>query len=486
MSRPLLKASFFLTLAESLALPTALVTTGYLTRQLGASGYGQFALAAAVINWIQWSLMAIFFRATVTILGLSADWRAIAASTLRLQATIAASLMTVVLLTAPLIAAALHTPSLTGTLRLYSFEILFFGSAAAYRAINYSQGDYRLRALSAAARWLTRLLFIVTFVLLGFGLHGAIVGSVLAAAIELLVAMLGTGVRWADLRRAPWFPPGFLSIAGPFAVAVVATRLYERVDLFLLRSLGGTDAQCGFYGAAQTLSLAASVISLSISPLVLASILKHVREGDREPARRIGFQALRGACWLIPIAAVAAAVADHVVPLLFSAQFSESGPILRILVFSGVLGVLTAMVSAVLNGFGRLHVNYLVAWPQLIAAVIIGWLIIPHYFAIGAAAMNLGTTVAALIALLILAERTQPGVVPWLSLVRSLGATAIVLILGLWWHTGSWIWVMKAVALTGLVGLLALAMREIQPDDFAEFAHWWHARRTRHTSAPID
>ena len=52
-------------LAESLLLPTGLILAAFLARRLGPGGYGLFAVTAAVIAWIEWSLTALFSRASV-------------------------------------------------------------------------------------------------------------------------------------------------------------------------------------------------------------------------------------------------------------------------------------------------------------------------------------------------------------------------------------------------------------------------------------
>ena len=46
------------------SLPTGLILAAFLARRLGPGGYGLFAVTAAVIAWIEWSLTALFSRAS--------------------------------------------------------------------------------------------------------------------------------------------------------------------------------------------------------------------------------------------------------------------------------------------------------------------------------------------------------------------------------------------------------------------------------------
>lgn len=60
MTSQLLSGTTWITLAEGLLLPTGFITLTFLTRQLGADGYGLFALSATLITWIEWESILSF------------------------------------------------------------------------------------------------------------------------------------------------------------------------------------------------------------------------------------------------------------------------------------------------------------------------------------------------------------------------------------------------------------------------------------------
>ena len=62
-------------LAELLFPVTALITTGYLTRQFGPHGYGVLALTLTTIIWIESAIASFFARATIKFVGETSDWR---------------------------------------------------------------------------------------------------------------------------------------------------------------------------------------------------------------------------------------------------------------------------------------------------------------------------------------------------------------------------------------------------------------------------
>ena len=61
--------------AEALVFPTGLVTAAYLTRRLGADGYGVFSLAALIITWVQWSAVSLLSRSTILSVRQAVDWK---------------------------------------------------------------------------------------------------------------------------------------------------------------------------------------------------------------------------------------------------------------------------------------------------------------------------------------------------------------------------------------------------------------------------
>jgi len=84
----ILSGSVRIFLAESLILPTGLITTAILTRQLGPAGYGWFTLAASAVAWIEWSIAAVFARASFLYVAEAVDWRPVATTILQVRVII--------------------------------------------------------------------------------------------------------------------------------------------------------------------------------------------------------------------------------------------------------------------------------------------------------------------------------------------------------------------------------------------------------------
>src|SRR5581483_8470053 len=165
-------------LAEGLFLPTGLLTAAFLSRRLGPENYGIFTLAIAIVVWTEWTVAALFSRATIKLVGEAEDWRPVGSALMRWHLLFSGSATIVLFLLAPGIAKQLHEPVLSLYLRLLAIEIPIFGLAQYHQNVLVGLGQFNERALASASRWIVRLLLIIFFVGLGFGVIGAILGSI--------------------------------------------------------------------------------------------------------------------------------------------------------------------------------------------------------------------------------------------------------------------------------------------------------------------
>ena len=413
--------------AESLVFPTGIVTAAFLTRWLGAEGYGEYSLAALVVAWVQWGVVSLLSRSTILAIGGTPDWKPLATRILRIH--LAAGLVTgaIVFLAAPLLARALGLPSLTSYLRLFALDVPLFVYAHAHKNISTGRGAYGRRAQAVAARWISRMVLIVLLVALGLSITGAILGSIGASAIELLVARRYD--RASLFARSAASARPFLTAATPLFVSAVAMRFVQDADLFALKALGASSADAGIYAAARNLSLAITVFSAAFTPLLLATLVRLVGEGALDHARDMARDALRLVLLMTPFAALASGAAEGIVRLVFGDPFAPAGPVLSRLIFAGLGFTVVAVGSAVLIAGGRLDLPARIL-GVLAPLVIVGHLwAIPRFGAIGAAWVTTGAMGLAAAAILASIARMWGIAPPLMSVIRaaavSLAAAAV-------------------------------------------------------------
>ncbi|MGH7752987.1 MAG: lipopolysaccharide biosynthesis protein [Gemmatimonadales bacterium] len=453
-------------LAEALLVPTGLATAAFLTRRLGPAGYGLFALSATVVAWIEWGVAAFFSRAAIKIVSEAEDWRPAARAVLWLH--LAMSLVTAAALWAgaPALAALLGEPALAGYLRLFAIEIPLFSAAQAQRSILIGRGDFRPRAVASAGRWIARMVMIIFLVDAGLAVPGAILGSIGATLVELAIGRYYVRI---PLRGPAAFPREQLWTYGlPLFVFAVAARLYDRLDLLLLKALGGTAAQAGFYGGAQNLALMPGIFALSFSPLLLSTLIRAVRAGLGESARGMGQDAMRLVFLLLPFAALTSGTADELVVLLLGPVFRPAGPLLALLIFGAIALTMISVATAVLTAAERPAWTVGLAVPMLAAAMAGHMALIPRWGSLGAALVTTVVAVGGAVAATAAVARVWRILPPRATVLRSLAVSAGAYMAAVLWPASGPLLLVKlsVISLTCAGTLAALGEFRLQVRPF--------------------
>ncbi len=247
-------------------------------------------------------------------IGEAGEWREVAAPVLWVHAVLSGTCAGAVWLLATPIAAALGEPRLAAYLRLFAVDIPIFSLAHAHRHILVGLGGFSARAWGSATRWVVRLFLVAVLVAMVLSISGAILGSIGGSLAKLLVVRIY--VR-PPLVWRPAFPVRvLLTYAVPLFVSGISLRLFDRLDIFALKILGGTAAQVGIYASAQNLTLVAGILALSFSPLLLSTLSQALARGDVHQARATGRDAMRLVLALLPISGMAAGAAPGIVDWL--------------------------------------------------------------------------------------------------------------------------------------------------------------------------
>lgn len=382
INRHVLTGTIHTTLAEGLLLPTAIITTAFLTRRLGPEDYGLFILSATLMIWIESIIASLFGQAAIKFVSTSSDWRPIGDTITWLYLITSVGVAVMLCLVAGLIANILHEPVLATYLRIFAFGLPLFGLANAHQNILIGIGAFKQRALTSAGRWLSRLVFIILLVELGFSVPGAIVGSIGALLVEFT---LGRFFVRPAFSRSCIFPIKKLwGYAIPLLLCSLSLSFYCRLDLFFLKILGGTAAQAGIYGAAQNLSLVPCIFAISFSPVILSTMSRILRDGNVPLAKEMGVNAMRLVICLLPFAGMTAGAAPEIVCVIFGQAFLPAATLLTLLIFGGIAIVMISVATAILTAAGRPKWTFILTGPMVPTAVIGHLILIPRLGAIGA------------------------------------------------------------------------------------------------------
>ncbi len=450
---------------EALIFPTGLLTAIFLTRSLGPDGYGLFTLASTIIAWIEWSTTSIFSRTTIKFVSEAEDWRSVGTTVIQQYLLVSTSAAFLLCLAAVPIATLLGEPKLIAYLLLFAPEIILFGVAKAHRSILMGLGGFSRQALVGASRWIARLIFIVVLVSLGFSVPGAILGSVAASLLELICSRFY--IR-PSLFCSEAFPAKQLwNYAKPIFLYSLTMRFYDKLDLLMLKVLGGTAEQAGIYGAAQNLSLVPGIFALSFTPVLLSNLTRMLRDENVENAKTMSRKAMRLVFLMLPLAGLTAGTASEIVGLIFGTAYISAAPLLAVLIFGAIAFVSISVNTAILIAADKPYWTFALTGPMVPLAAIGHWLLIPRLGAVGASLSTALFAFVGAVATVLAVYRIWRILPPWRSLLRSLLVCGLIYAVAVALPVpGAWL-LLKLPAIACLIPLAFWLLGELTASDFS-------------------
>lgn len=459
--------------SEGLVLPTGLILSALLARTLGPDGYGVFALAMSIAGGVEWGIGSFLSRATVATIGASDTLRT-AGAVLRWYLMGGLLAGTAVWLAAAPLAGAMDEPRVRTCLTILAFEMPLVALATGCRAILTGRGLFTRRAAAGAVRWVARLAGIGLLVAFGFSLTGAIVGSVMAAAVTLIVSWVLAG------RPIPATSPvrltGFWRVAASAFVLAMSLRLLDRLGLVALKFFGGSATDAGWYAAAQNFATAPGLFAVAFSPLLLATLTRMVSRGDHDAARSLGRDALRAVMLSVPVLVLIAGSAGEIVRLIYGASFAPAAQLAWPFLIAAAGISFIAVTSAVLTAAGHAREMSRSAWPILPTALIGYALVVPRAGAAGAAIVTCAATILGATLLLVSTRMLWRIAPPVSSCIRALGVAVAAYLLAVWWPTPGLWWFVKAIVGAAAIGGAYVVLGEVTKPERA-----FLLRQLRHT-----
>jgi O-antigen/teichoic acid export membrane protein len=377
-------------LAELLFPLTALITTGFLTRELGPQGYGLLALTLTTIIWIESAINSFFTRATLKFVGETGDWKPVGAMVVRFSAKIGVSAMVLLWILAGPLSALFNEPEFAFYIRLGALDIPILCLGQAYRNVLLGMGNYQGGAVARAGRWLARMCLVVVLVEAGLSIAGALVGVIGSSVVELWISQRRVGPGMFIKQAAVPIPIRRYGVL--LFLSSLCLIIYNGMDLFMLKILGGTATQAGIYSAAQSLSLLPGLFSWTFSSLLLATLSRQLADGQRERAKELARDAMRVTLWLIPVAAITAGSAMEIVQVVFGSAFTPSGSLLALLIFGAIANVMLMVSLTIVTADGR-PVRTVAFTAPLVPLALVGHLtLIPRFGGQGAALVTVAVS----------------------------------------------------------------------------------------------
>lgn len=203
---------------------------------------------------------------------------------------------------------------------------------------------------------------------------------------SLLVKRGGISVSW----RMDWsLVSALFTLAIPFALAAVCSRIYTFSDVALLSKLAG-DEHAGWYSAANKMVLALQFLPAAVSASIFPAM--SAAHATSVGVERTFFRAFRYLLLLVaPMAAGIMVLAYPIVATFYGDRYLPSAVLLQVLSFALVFAFLIFPLGALMAAVNRQKANTKILFFAAIINVGGNLLLIPRYGALGAAIVSSAT-----------------------------------------------------------------------------------------------
>ena len=182
------------------------------------------------------------------------------------------------------------------------------------------------------------------------------------------------------------------SKSGWLILSGIAAVIYLKLDQIMLGHLS-TSAELGYYAVAARLS----EVWYFIPTAIVASFFPSLIESKHSIGYRFKLQKLNDFLFLssISIAIITSLMSSYIVVLLYGHSYEKAGIILSIHIWAGIFIFMRALLSKWLINENLLKFSFISQTLGACTNIILNWLLIPKYGAIGAAYATVISYVAA-------------------------------------------------------------------------------------------
>lgn len=456
-----------------------------LGRYLGIEEYGSFVVIFALMSTVGLILASGLTDATSKYIAEdNAVLGSIVQHSRKIQLILSTLLFTIYFLSAGAIADLLNDPGLTPYIRISAFVIPVYALYYVYYSYLNGLKLFLKQAKTLAAVSLARVVLtfiLVSPILFGLGIKGAIIGYISAALIGLILAW--TYLRKLDKGSKDFEWKNLIRFSIPATLFAVMLFILMNADLLFIKALIDEGVDTGYYAAATTMAKAPYFIFAGLALAVLPHISSSTSRNDFQLAASYIKQSMRSMLMLlVPGVLLISATSHDLVSLFYTTRYNEAGNPLSVLVFGLASLCIFLVLSYVIMGAGKPNIAFGIALISVIIDITLNVLLIPNYGLMGAA---WATTTASMIGMIIAAAyvfRYFKALVRVKSLIKICLSSLVIYVIALQFSLSTFLLPTIYIGLYALYFLLLLLMKEFSKEDLRAIKKIIPIARFRETS----
>jgi stage V sporulation protein B len=372
----------------------------FIGRTLGVAEYGTYGVVMSILLWIEVGpISGIPTAIQKFVSAQEREARAIMREAARLQFFYILILFSLSYFLAPLIARGIRDNNLTFYLRVAVWDVWIYGFY--FMAISLENGRRRfgVQALLITLYSISKLLFVILFVLITHSVTGALIANIAGSVVGLGLAILLINRKPLQKGESDFRRQTLVKFAAPVALFSLIIHVLLNVDLWMVKYFLSKEAP-GYYVSAATIARVPYYLFFGLSAVVLPALSNALSNNQWNRVQKTIREAMRFLFLLsIPVGVFCMVYGRGIIILFFGEVFESGGIVLQILIWGMSLMAFFFLLTTIINADNRPVISLSITGITLLVDILLNLLLVPKYGIRGAAistttALLIGSTIA--------------------------------------------------------------------------------------------
>lgn len=461
------KGAAYMVVAQMIAIISAYIIHFSLGRYLGPEMYGIYGIIMALISMLTLILTSGLPQAVSKYIAEdSKKAYSIIKRTAKVQFMFSMVLFAIFFFGAKLIANLLNDKSLVGYIMLAAFVIPLKAMVCLYTSYLNGKHYFKRSALLLNLYAIYRIIFILVLAYF-FYVRGALFGIIISSAISLVLVLIS--IREKD-DKYDFDIKKVIRFAIPVSMFTVLLTFLLSLDLYMVKSLLGSNELAGYYTSAAVISQMPYQLFSVLSFVLLPAISHSVANKLFIRTKMLINESMRYILiLLVPMVLLISAMSKEIVSVIYSSKYIAAAEPLSILTFGLGFFILFFILTTMINASGKPKLSLGILLLVIPLNFILNFIFIKSYGLKGAA---ISTTIASFVAMVIASAyiyKKFKTVIPFKSLVKILMAGSIIYYIALNVSLSKYLVIVEGgVLFVVYIGILLL-FKEIKKADIIRF-----------------
>jgi len=377
------KGTFYLMIAQFIFLGSGYFIHFALARAVKPAEYGQFGVILGLLLLAQIFLNMGIPEAVSKFISEGRDSKSVKIKSLKIQIIFSIFFFMIVFISAPYLASLLRDSELTNYIRFAAFIIPVRAIFSVFRGVLNGFRKFTKTATTNLINAVTRLVFALLFILLGFGIYGALGGFIVGAGIAMFFSII---FSMKNKKGKKISAKEIVNFSYPMIGFAACYTAIMNFDILFVKALVVNEAMIGYYTSAKTISSIIFGVAIALTVTLLPSVSKAFADKNLVRIKSYISESLRSMTIVItPILVILIFFSGNILTFLFPDEYFIAASSLSVLTMGVIFVTYFVILGSIINGSGTPIISFIFGLILLTLSGVLYYVLISRYGIIGGA-----------------------------------------------------------------------------------------------------